>query len=828
MSRKHNHAQTAVISFIDTLGKIANSADRMMVREAGAIAPLISLMMHGTGDVPGRAAAVLRDLAQHTANRTAILEADGISQLVRMLSVTSQAIVTEAADALRSLSDQNLSICAAIRKHDGLKSLVALLKGTTDGAILKIVAGALTNMSQADPSSRGEIASSGAVQALVATLKGGFDTTGDRMRYGEGTQGWAKSKVCAATMRILHELREEPGCREVLTTQGGMIPTLVALLLQAGLESPTAEYAASLLVGVLHSDASGGALKSTLQAFTEAHADGASDVSSQGWSVKFTELRQLLQGAAESGLVAAEEGDSSSALRDAINVCKAVEISSERVARAQDHFEQIQAKKKREKLAMASEERRKAREEDDKARRVAEADAKKESRKNKGAEDDTTERRSRRSQKESVPSHFVKKGQAPPKSKAPITPIMSVEEEQVRAEAATIAAMKHMQPLIRERMIKKLIDTGQLIPGSGTLLAEYAATLGLAPSSAPAVVIASPAAGAMSLLDRLRGPAPNGAPASAIAAKPSTKSQLDDMLLEAATEAAIIQKKRDTQKVVAARNNMAERAVQRRIGIAVHRPPHHRLPVVDDYGEDDEEDYDDDSEDDELERKRMGASESLGGGYDPPTTAQAARGADGGGGFLGGLFGAKPAEKKRGKARRSRSPSTKRKGKAFAQAADTPKRDWDSSARVAPSSDTLRKHMPHGWATPSYMLPLFSRLPGVDQQAEEWTISRGPDEFDSNTWRNRWENRYSEEGGEYESKIRTSSVPASGRVPPPSLRGAPPSASRQPPQPLRSETQSTLNSSLYASDASHAHADSLWSVVRERIGEIRADQELNA
>ena len=59
-SHKKNYAQTAVVTFIDTLGKIANSNDRMMVRDAGAIAPLISLMMHGMGDAPGRAAAVLR------------------------------------------------------------------------------------------------------------------------------------------------------------------------------------------------------------------------------------------------------------------------------------------------------------------------------------------------------------------------------------------------------------------------------------------------------------------------------------------------------------------------------------------------------------------------------------------------------------------------------------------------------------------------------------------------------------------------------------------------------------------------------------------------
>lgn len=90
MAPKHNRAEAGVVAFIDTLGQVAQSNDRAQVREAGAIAPLVALLISGTGEVPGRAASVLRDLAQHSANRTAILEADGIAQLVRMLGVESK------------------------------------------------------------------------------------------------------------------------------------------------------------------------------------------------------------------------------------------------------------------------------------------------------------------------------------------------------------------------------------------------------------------------------------------------------------------------------------------------------------------------------------------------------------------------------------------------------------------------------------------------------------------------------------------------------------------------------------------------------------------
>jgi hypothetical protein len=158
-----NLTNSALLGFIETLGKIANSPDAKQMRDEGAIAPLVSLMISGKDEVPGRAAAVLRDLAQHSANRTAILEADGITQLVKMLGVQSKATVTEAADALRSLCAGNIAVCTAIRAKHGIEALVELIREGHESPPSMLAANALSNMSQADPGCRNEIGDKGGV-----------------------------------------------------------------------------------------------------------------------------------------------------------------------------------------------------------------------------------------------------------------------------------------------------------------------------------------------------------------------------------------------------------------------------------------------------------------------------------------------------------------------------------------------------------------------------------------------------------------------------------------------------------------------------------------
>ena len=127
---KYNAAEAAIVTFVEALGKLAANADmRTMVRDAGAISPLVALLVSGTGNVPGLAASVLRDLALHSGNRTAILESDGVAQLVRMLHNESKVIASEAADALRSLAANNGAVCKVVRDNGGIKMLVKLAQG---------------------------------------------------------------------------------------------------------------------------------------------------------------------------------------------------------------------------------------------------------------------------------------------------------------------------------------------------------------------------------------------------------------------------------------------------------------------------------------------------------------------------------------------------------------------------------------------------------------------------------------------------------------------------------------------------------------------------
>lgn len=253
MAPKLNVAEAAIIAFIETLGKIANSSDRHLVRDAGAISALVQLMMNGTGDVPGRAASVLRDLAQDKKNNERILEADGVTQLVQMLSKNNKTIATEAADALRSLCAGNLAVCSAIRSKDGIKSLVKLLKDGHASAAAMQAANALSNMSQADPSCRKEIGKAGGVQALVSMLTGGFGGETASMRKRGQESGWATSKNCEETVRALHELRGEPTCCAVLLTES-TLRALVMLMLLAGLQSESAVFAAAIIVSLLRND----------------------------------------------------------------------------------------------------------------------------------------------------------------------------------------------------------------------------------------------------------------------------------------------------------------------------------------------------------------------------------------------------------------------------------------------------------------------------------------------------------------------------------------------------------------------------------------------
>ena len=80
---QQNRAEPFMVEFIDNLAALANSDDQGQVRESGAIAPLVSMLMSNRPEISSRAAKVLRDLAEHSADTK-----HEITQLQRVMGFT--------------------------------------------------------------------------------------------------------------------------------------------------------------------------------------------------------------------------------------------------------------------------------------------------------------------------------------------------------------------------------------------------------------------------------------------------------------------------------------------------------------------------------------------------------------------------------------------------------------------------------------------------------------------------------------------------------------------------------------------------------------------
>ena len=467
---KYTLAEGAIVAFVESLGKLASQeALRTMVRDAGAIAPLVALLVSGTGNVPGMAASVLRDLALHSGNRTAILESDGVAQLVRMLHNESKVIASEAADALRSLAANNLPVCKVVRENGGIKMLVRLAKEGLQSEAATQATGALSNIAEADTTSQQEIGDEGGVDVLVSLLEQGFDETAAAKRR-EKNDNWALSKASEETSRALLRLAGHSSCVKRML-DAGSIAHLVKLLLRAGLQSPAASHAASILVLLLNQHPSE-AMAQTLDALQLARRDESVSLSSLGWSQAFPDLRALLHAAAEKKLVAVEEGTSSAAIQAAIEIGRAVEMPSERLDNARANFDEVQAKRRREKMASAAEERRVRKEEERQRqleREAAEAPA---------AAEQQGGRVTRKAALPPPTAAMVKRAEMLSHKAAEGT-LKTPEEQKLAAEAATVTAMQGMSPILRERMLRRMVREGHLLPGATGILAEYATALGL-------------------------------------------------------------------------------------------------------------------------------------------------------------------------------------------------------------------------------------------------------------------------------------------------------------------------------------------------------------
>ena len=713
------------MTFVEALGKLAANADmRTMVRDAGAISPLVALLVSGTGNVPGLAASVLRDLALHSGNRTAILESDGVAQLVRMLHNESKVIASEAADALRSLAANNGAVCKVVRDNGGIKMLVKLAQG---GKAAEAATGAISNIAEADPTSRQEIGDAGGVAVLVSLLVDGLDNVGKEGGRARDTD-WAYSNASEETSKALVQLSGHSSCVKRML-DASIVGPLVRLLLRAHRHSQTASSnAASLLVMLLTQHPSE-AMVQTLDAFTLARKDESLVVASQGWSQAFPDLRTLLHAAAEKRLAAVEEGNSSAAIQQAIEIGRAVEMPDERLDAAKATFQEFQDKRRREKLAAAAEERRLRKEEERQRqleREAAEAPA----------AEDVGKRSNRKAalntgavKPASQTAALIKKAEIL-SAQAAQGGARSSEEQKLAAEAATVTAMEGMNPLVRERMLKKMVRDGVLVPGATGILAEYATALGLLPSASliPAEAQSLTPSGRGALRGQMEYDGNGGYRPKGDLMGLMVSDDGNEVQRRAANRAM------EKAKAQAARNDLASKAMQRRL--AMLGGLGNQVPAEGDEEDDDDDawtdgsSYDVDEEEEEAAAARAAALVGLplgsnGGAQQQPKKS-----------VFGGFFGKKsdpsPNEGDAGaegtRKRRRRRRRRPKDGETLCLSDGLPTSALSSTA--------------DGFNLPSYMMPMFSKMLVRPDEGQQLFMLGGKDPMKLEAWRKRWENKF--------------------------------------------------------------------------------------
>ena len=232
-----NPAELVIRNFVESLARLARS-NRDAVREAGGIAPLVTLLRSGTPEVKRLVAAVLRDLgADTTANREAILKVGGLHALVEMARADSGSGSSgEIAGALRSMSNGFPPGCQAILDEKGVAALVQMVEKGEAGTATAIQAtGALGNLAQHSVDACEAIRKAGGVEHLVGLLTRSLVNTaanGRRLPV-ELKQRLEKSAEEAAT--ALYQLAaKSPSCKAAIRKANAIAP-LVEAMLRSGL-----------------------------------------------------------------------------------------------------------------------------------------------------------------------------------------------------------------------------------------------------------------------------------------------------------------------------------------------------------------------------------------------------------------------------------------------------------------------------------------------------------------------------------------------------------------------------------------------------------------
>ena len=241
-----NPAELVIRTFVEAVARLARS-HRDAVREAGGIAPLVTLLRSGSSEVQGLAAAVLRDLAtDNPANRDAILNAGGLDELVEMVrSDATRPAAGEAAGALRALSSGFPLGCKAICSAGGIEALVQMVRCGKAGSNAPIHAtGVLANIAQASEANCEAILRLGGVDQLVSLFSKDLESAG-RRRVAPEMKLWLE-KACEEAANALWQLAAvAPSCNAAIR-EAKAIPPLIETLLRSGLNSTTANHSAKV------------------------------------------------------------------------------------------------------------------------------------------------------------------------------------------------------------------------------------------------------------------------------------------------------------------------------------------------------------------------------------------------------------------------------------------------------------------------------------------------------------------------------------------------------------------------------------------------------
>jgi hypothetical protein len=169
-------ARTPVASGIAILADAppGQSTDPMRgaLAAAGALPPLVTMLINGTAEERAAAAEALSKLARNAAITAAIVAADALKPLVALVRDGDARGKANAASALANLAAGDAAIRAAIKAAGALEPLVALVRdGDVQGKAH--AARALANLANGDAAIHAVIVAAGALEPLVALVRDG-------------------------------------------------------------------------------------------------------------------------------------------------------------------------------------------------------------------------------------------------------------------------------------------------------------------------------------------------------------------------------------------------------------------------------------------------------------------------------------------------------------------------------------------------------------------------------------------------------------------------------------------------------------------------------